>query len=674
MDRQEGGYYTMPYLGVFDYGVIVVYFSFLVALGLVLKKRASASLDDYFIGGRNLPWWALGASGMASFLDVAGTMIIVSFLYMLGPRGLFIEFRGGAVLCLVFFLLWAGKWFRRSQCLTGAEWMIFRFGDGPGGRFAQFVTALAGVVTTVGMLAYLIKGIGLFLSMFFPFPPLVCALALVGVATIYTMVSGFYGVVFTDLFQSVVILISVVFISYLAMSKVATVPDMGAFAAEVTGNPNWMSTTPQWKTPMPVGYEQYESLIIFAALYLLKNVIAGMGFVGDPKYFGARNDRECGSLTFLWTCLMTVRWPMMIGFAALGIFLVHDLFPDMGMLTQAADLIKQHHEGVKETQWAGLVSGIINSPTDQAPALISGLEGILGVDWAGKLHLVSFNGTVNPERILPAVLLFNVPMGMRGLLLIALLAASMSTFDSTVNATTGLVTRDIYQKHIHPKATTKELIYISWVTVALLVIVAFVFAYSIKSINDIWGWIIMGLGGGLMIPHLLKLYWWRFNGGGFAVGLGVGMTAAILQRLFFPDLDERLQFLVLGSIGMVATIVGTYLTPPTDDAVVARFYRKTRPFGFWGPYRKHLSPEEQKAAKLEHRHDLLAVPFNLTWQVSMFLMSMQAIIGAWTAFAYTSILFLIGLIGMYFLWYRYLPKENFFEDDDKEGTEHAQEI
>ena len=62
-----------------------------------MKKKASGSLEDYFLGGRKLPWWALGISGTAFYLDVAGTMIITSFLFLLGPRGLFIEFRGGVV-------------------------------------------------------------------------------------------------------------------------------------------------------------------------------------------------------------------------------------------------------------------------------------------------------------------------------------------------------------------------------------------------------------------------------------------------------------------------------------------------------------------------------------------------------------------------------------------------
>ncbi len=208
-----------------------------------LKKLASASLEDYLVGGRSLPWWMLGTSGMASYLDVAGTMVIVSFLYMLGPRGLFIEFRGGAVLVLVMMMLWTGKWHRRSGCLTGAEWMIYRFGDGPGGRFAQLAKAIATIVWVIGMLAYLIKAMGLFLSMLLPFSPTQCAVGMIVLAAIYTMFSGFYGVVFTDLLQSAIILAAVLLVSFLAMSQVTDADTLQALATQVTGNTQWMAAS-----------------------------------------------------------------------------------------------------------------------------------------------------------------------------------------------------------------------------------------------------------------------------------------------------------------------------------------------------------------------------------------------------------------------------------------------
>ena len=142
---------------------------------------------------------------------------------------------------------------------------------------------------------------------------------LVVVASIYTMISGFYGVIFTDLIQSAIILIAVVAVTGMALMRIEDAPTLLALAEQVTANPQWLEAMPRWNTPMPAGYEAYEALILFAFFYLMRNIFFGMGTGDDPKYFGAKSDAECAKLSFLWTCLIAVRWPMMVAFAVLGL-------------------------------------------------------------------------------------------------------------------------------------------------------------------------------------------------------------------------------------------------------------------------------------------------------------------------------------------------------------------
>jgi solute:Na+ symporter, SSS family len=650
------------HLNSLDYSIIACYFACLVGLALYLQKKASASIEDYFLGGRTLPWWALGISGMASFLDIAGTMLIVSFLFIMGPRGLFIEFRGGAVLVLAVMMLWTGKWSRRSQVVTGAEWMTYRFGEGFGGQFARIVAALVTILGTVSMLAYMVKGIGLFLSMFVPLPPMYCALIMIGIATLYTMVSGFYGVVYTDIFQSGIIMIAVVSISVMAIVKIGTVPDFSALAVEVSGNSQWMSSACQWRTEMPKGYEQYSWLMLFAVFYIFRNVVCAMGSGAEPKYLGAQSDKDCGRLTFLWTWLMAFRWPMMIAFAVLGIFLVKELFPDQAVLATAADMIKTSFGGVEKSRWPAVLADVMNN-ADKYPALAAGLRETLGESWQTNLHLVSFEGTVNPEKILPAVILFNIPMGFRGLILVALIAASMSTFDSTVNFTAGFFTRDLYQRYLRPKASTRELMFATWMFCIVLVAGGFWFGSTVESVTEIWGWIIMILGGGLLMPSVLKFYWWRFNGGGFAIGSIVGSIAAVSMKIMgdrgtIPEFNEAQGFGLAVLIGLVATIAGTYMTKPTERAVLEKFYKETRPFGFWGPLHTIIPPNMRRKMDRENRRDVLALPFALMWQITLFLLPMQMVLGAWRAFGITFAIFAVSLSGLYFIWLRHIGEDD----------------
>ena len=650
------------YFGTIDYIFMGLYVLVLIFLGFYLKKLASRSLDNYICGGKNIPWWAMGISGMASFLDLAGTAVIVSFLFLLGPQGLFVEFRGGAVLVLPFMMLWTGKWHRRSGCLTGAQWNIYRFGDCWGGRASQFMGVVATVLTTIGMLAYLIIGAGIFLSTFLPYSPEACSLTLLVMATLYTMMSGFYGVIFTDLFQACIILVAVIYISVKAFTGIGDAGEISEIAATVTGNPDWISSIPKWNVHMPEGYEVYKHLLIFASFYLVRTIVAGLGTGADPRYFGAKTDRECAKLSMLWTVLMTVRWPMMIGIAAMGLYLVNDLLPDQTKLKEAAALIHEANPETEKPQWGALISSISNAPEEQDPALVASLQSLLGKDkWSEKMNLLSYEGTVNPEKILSSVLMISVGEGMRGVLVIALVAAALSTFGSWVNLATGQFVNDFYKKWMRPKAGTRELIYASWGTVVGIVICSFLFSLTLDSINDIWGWMMMGFGAGFLVPAFLRLYWWRFNGAGSAIGTLIGIAAAIVQRLLWPDLNEVWQFVFVLTIGFVSSVGVALLTAPTDPKVLRKMYLETRPFGVWGHLKDTLTPEERAKTSREHRQDLSALPFAMIWQTCMFLAPMLFIIHNWQGFVGTCVIGLGAFAGIWFIWFRHQPKGNFHD-------------
>jgi Na+/proline symporter len=651
------------YFGKLDYAFMIFYVIVLIGLGFYLKRQASKSLDNYICGGGNIPWWAMGISGMASFLDLAGTAVIVSFLFMMGPQGLFVEFRGGAVLILPFMMLWTGKWHRRSGCLTGAQWNIFRFGDCWGGRASQLMGVIATVLTTIGMLAYLIVGAGIFLSTFLPWSPFACSIGLLLLATPYTMMSGFYGVIFTDLFQSCIIIAAVIYVSITAFTGIESASQVADIAMSVTGNPDWISGMPKWEVHVPKGYEMYKHLIIFSGFYLLRTIVAGVGTGADPRYFGAKNDRECGKLSLLWTALMSVRWPLMIGIAVLGLYLVNDLIPDQANIQQAANVIQDYYPDTAKPMWGDQISSIANAPNKHDPALIGELKNILGeTQWVEKMNLISYEGTVNPEKILSQVLLMKVARGMRGILVIALIAAALSTFGSWVNLGTSQFVNDFYKKWIRPKATTKELILASWGTVIAIVFCSFLFSRTLESINEIWGWMMMGFGAGFLVPSFLRLYWWRFNGAGSAIGTLVGLIAAIVQRLVVPDLNEVYQFIFVLTVGLIGSVAAALLTQPTDPEVLQNMYLKTRPFGIWGHLKNALPESEKKKVSLEHRNDLLALPFALVWQICIFLAPMLFLIHNWPGFAGTFVLGLVALAGLYFIWFRNQPKTNFYED------------
>lgn len=655
-----------------DYIVIFAYSLALILMGLFLAKKAAGGLEEYFLGGRKLPWYFLGCSGMASWFDVTGTMVITSFLFMIGPQALYIGFRGDAVLILIFLLCFTGKWHRRSGVLTGAEWMQLRFGNGRDADAARLLTAIVSILPVIGLIAYLMRGTGLFLSMFFPFPPEVCAGALIFIAVIYTMMSGFYGVVVSDLIQSLLIFVSAAVLGVMAFTMIDSTATLDALSESVNGVSGWSDTAPKMNVEFPETadgseYDKYRFLGLAMAFFLFQSTIFGLSSGADPKYFASRSDKDVGKLNLLIGGMIAIRWPMMIGLAVLGLFLVNDMFEDKSTIAEASQAIHTYYgdqyideetgePGNWKGEWHSVTTEII-AHTDQVdPELIASLENTLGEDWKKKLPLVGYSGVTDPERILPAVIINYAPVGMLGIILVTALAATMSTFDSTLNAASSFVVKDIYQRWINPDASDKKLIRIAWATTAATAVVGFIAGLNFDSINHVWEWVLLSLMTGLFVPNFLRLYWWRMNGWGVAFGMASGAIAAISQKTFlsglFVDAPYYAGFFYVGAIAFTGTILGCLLTKPTDMKTLVHFYKKTRPFGLWGPVRKYLQDEQIEYIDSENKRDMAAIPFVFVYQVLLFLIPMQIIIHNFVSLTWSIPLFAVGCLGMYFIWWK----------------------
>ncbi len=128
----------------------------------------------------------------------------------------------------------------------------------------------------------------------------------------------------------------------------------------------------------------------------------------------------------------------------------------------------------------------------------------------------------------------------------------------------------------------------------------------------------MAIGIGFFVPMVIRWYWWRMNGFGFAVGAGVGLLAGFLVPILFPDSPVYMPFAFVSLTALFAAILGSYVTKPTDPQVLRVFYRQIRPFGLWGPVRMGFSGDAVKEINRENRRDILAVSIAVPWQFVMF--------------------------------------------------------
>ncbi len=595
-----------------DYIIVVVYLMGILAIGIYSQRRAKQNIDAYFLGSRSLPWWALGASGMASNLDVSGTMINTAFIFALGATGFFIEIRGGVTLIMAFLMIFMGKWNRRAEVMTLAEWMHLRFGSGREGDVARIIAALSSIIMTIAMITYFAVGSGKFIAEFLGIPSFWglssefwAATLMIVLAMTYTVASGLYGVVWTDVFQGLLIFGTIAYICSMAVTKFV-LPEVfsvsipmrdGTFQAIATSREAWTSVLPPWKLNFPAAssYSIYNLFGIAILFYLFKVTLEGSGGTGNymlQRYLAARNDRECGLLSLFWTFLLSFRWPFIAAIA------------------------------------------------------------IMGVSYG-----VTHQGISDPERVLPIVINQMVPMGIKGFLVAGLMAAAMSTFDSTVNAGAAYWVKDIYQAYLKPNATSRQLIRQSRGASILIVLIGLLFAIFIKNINEIWGWITMSIGAGMLIPMLARWYWWRMNGYGFAWGIVAGMVAAVAQKLWLPNVPEYVAFTIATGCSFIGMVVGTLLTEPTPKQALENFYKKTRPFGFWGRIRQSLPPQALQQIHRENRRDIVSTFFAVPWQIVLFLTMMMIVMQRWDNFAWLIVILIALSIGLYFNWYRHLSTE-----------------
>lgn len=587
-----------------DYIIIIGYLLILIGIGIYLQHRASRSTDSFFLGDRGLPWWALGASGMASNLDVSGTMIIAALVYAMGVQGFFIEIRGGVVLILAFFMIFMGKWNRRAEVMTIAEWMEFRFGKNKQGEAARILAAVAQLTFAIWAISYFIQGAGIFLSQMLDISPDLAAILMITLCAFYAALSGLYGVVYTEVFQGALILVVIIYVVINVMTTI-TLPEAfvvsvpmkdGSFTQITHQLKDWVSFVPKWEMNMPGEYSQYNLIGLATMFYLLRSTIDGMCGSGGymvQRFMAAKNEREVGLLSVFWIFLLSFRWPFIMSIAILAV-----------SLSAAGKVIE------------------------------------------------------NPEVVLPTVLMELFPAGIKGLLVAGLLAAAMSTYVAIVNSGAAYWVNDLYQRFLRPNADRKALIFQSRMASVVIVILGLMSTYMFSSLNDVWGFLTMGFGVGLIVPQFIRWYWWRFNGYGYAGGTFVGMFVAIFLRFSgLVQLPEIQMFFVTALVTFLASILIALMFPATDNETLTRFYKKTRPFGLWGPIRDKISDIDMEAVHKENRRDIWSTFIAVPWMLFMGITPMLFVTKQWDYFAYAALLLVALSIFLYFNWFRHLSKE-----------------
>ncbi len=590
------------HLSGIDQVIVVLYLAAIMGIGLAMKRRASKGMSSYFLGGRQLPWWALAMSGSSSYFDITGTMWIVSTFIVLGLKGMWVHWLWGFPIT-AFYLAYMGKWIRRSDVMTGAEWMMTRFGAGRAGDIARLSYTLFAVLTITALLGYGAIGMGKFGSIFLPFSPTVCAILILGVTGIYVVAGGFHGIVRVEIAQTIVLSAGAIAFAVVGYMHF----DAAKFAALVPAS--WMEIIPTSARPSDLqgvisGGTDYSLFGALMAVWVLKGFLlclSGPEQLYDfQRFLAAKDERDASKLGALWGLIHTVRWPFAMAIAIMAIM------------------------------------GIGNAALDQ------------------QLR-------ADPETALPLIIGSMLPVGLVGFMLAALLSGFLATFSSTVNGGAAYLVKDVYQRYINPKADAKRLVHVSYFSSALLIIVGLIISVFGTSINAAFLWIFGTLAAGILPPNVLRWYWWRLNGWGYAAGVFGGMVLSlgqvVLDTTYLSEpLPLYIGFPVIALASSILTIVVSLSTEPTSLETLKVFYRKVQPAGFWAPPRAAVLSEDPDFKKQtpfarDVVNTLIALVGITALYVSMLYLILHQLTIAFSLIGTT----VLTVVILYFTWYKHLP-------------------
>ncbi|HOI48050.1 MAG TPA: Na+:solute symporter [Prolixibacteraceae bacterium] len=598
-------------------GVIVLaYLSLTILIGFWLSKRASKNIEAYFLGGNSIKWYFLGLSNASGMFDIAGTMWTVSILFVYGLKSAWIPWLW-PVWNQVFVMVFLAVWMRRSNVMTGAEWILTRF-SGRGGKMSHIVVIVFAIISTIGFMAYFFEGIGKFATSILPWDLSLqagvvtltsaqsYALIIIFITTLYTLKGGMFSVVAADVFQFLIMTTSCVVIGYIAYTS-------------VTGE--------QIANAVPEGW---------------KNLFFGWKLDLDwSNIFPAVNDKIASDGYGLFGALV-----MMMIFKG--------IFSSLAGPVPSYDMqrILSTRCPSDAAKMSGFTMLVLFTPRY---LMVAGLA-VLSLVYL-QPALAGMGDAVDFEVVLPMAISTFLPIGLKGLLLAGLLAAFMGTFAAFVNSAPAYIVNDLYKKYIKPNGTPKEYVRMSYIASVSLVVIGISFGFVAGSLNTLTLWLTSSLYGGYAAANVLKWIWWRFNGNGYFWGMLSGLIASTSKLLFFGSVVDIYFFPVILAISFAGCILGSLLTPPDDEAVLMKFYKNVRPWGVWKPiHNKVVALDPSFEGNKDLARDAFNVVVGIVWQMCLIVAPIFFIIRENTSLLITLSVFAVCTLILKFTWYDNLKK------------------
>ena len=527
-----------------DWAVIGLYLVCALGLGLYMGRRGSRNMEEFFVSGRELPWWLAGTGMAAAAFSIDTPLYVAGVVARQGVSGNWQWWSFGISHVLLIFLF-ARLW-RRAKVITDAELTEIRYGGNPaailrGLRAFIFAVPINMVGLGYAMLAakkvFVALGLATSLPAGLGADPELAAVIIITVLTLaYAGVAGLWGVVTADFFQFFLALFGAILVAVFAIHHIG---GLGQLDAQLAAH----------------------GLDAKRAFFPTGRLSAG----------AAANAASLGIGTFL--AYVGIQWWAFRRSDGGGEFIQR--------LSASRD--------EKQAEKAALLFNILHYVVRTWPWILVGLVALI-------IYPEVANGQGDPELSYPKLMMRFLPAGLLGLVVASLVAAFMSVASVHINWGASYITNDLYRRFVHADASQRELVWVGRVASVVLAVLGAWVAFNASSIGTIFTFIIaIGTGPGAVL--ILRWFWWRINAWAELASMVAGLVIALL--LYTPNIAGQSGILAsiaafvkpisdLGTAGVLAfTAFGTALvwvivmftTKPESDAVLDAFYARARPGG-----------------------------------------------------------------------------------------------
>ncbi|HMN48074.1 MAG TPA: Na+:solute symporter [Ignavibacteriaceae bacterium] len=503
-------------MATIDYLIILIYFIISLLIGIYYSKRAGKSTQDFFLSGRNLPWYLAGISMVATTFAADTPLAVTELVAKNGVAGNWIwwNFAFGGMLTVFFF---ARLW-RRAGIMTEAEFAEIRYSGKPAKFLRGFRALYLGLFMNVIIIGWVNKAMSSILQGMFGIDESVVMFYVFGcmlLVAFYSALSGLWGVVVTDAFQFFIAMLGCIILAVIVVNS----PAIGGVTGLQKNLPDYV-----------FNFFPVLSDVPSVAGTLAMSLFSFLAYIGIIWWASWYPGAEPGGGGYVAQRMMSAKDEK------------HSLFATL--------FFQIAHYAIRPWPWiiVGLCSIVLY------PQLSESQKG-MGYIYAMRDFL---------------------PAGLKGLLVAAFFAAYMSTIATQLNWGTSYIINDFYRRFVKSKAEESHYVLSSRIATIVLMLISVVVTLFINRISGAWEFIIQcGAGVGLVL--ILRWFWWRINAWSeISAMIAPFIIFPILKSagVLFP---YSLFIIVPGTTIVWLTV--TFLTKPTSEDVLISFYTRIHPGG-----------------------------------------------------------------------------------------------